>query len=166
MAESKATADWQAAILPPVGSHYVERRPVEGVLVALMNGQLQRRGFVLKGYPTRALRAGDLHELIVTDELPEGDGSRVDHIGYLGFVEITQGGIVVRGDRLLVGTRAVGLLAGFDECHMPNHLNVIVHHADCRGGQSRGLALGDRVCFEPPTQQFWITDSRPRISRG
>ena len=41
-------------------------------------------------------------------------------------------------------------VAGFVECHMPNHLNIIVYSPDWRGGRSRGLALGDAAVFEPP----------------
>jgi len=135
---------------PPAGSHYVARRPAQGHVVALMDGGVERRGFQLVGYPTRGLRAGELHELIVTDEPGLGTDARIDRVAYQGFVEITQAGIAVRGDRLIVGGQEVGVLVGFDECHMPNHLNIIVYNADWRGGRSRGLALGDPAVFQPP----------------
>ena len=117
---------------------------------ALMDGGVERRGFQLVGYPTRGLRAGELHELVVTDQPGLGTDARVDRVAYQGFVEITQAGVAVRGDRLVIGGREVGVLAGFDECHMPNHLTIVVYSPDWRGGRARGLALGDVVSFEPP----------------
>jgi hypothetical protein len=140
----------RAAPGPPAGSHYVARRPATGHLVALMDGGVEQRGFQLVGYPTRGLRAGELHELIVTDQPDLGTDARIDRVAYQGFVEIAQAGVAVRGDRLVIGGREVGILVGFDECHMPNHLNIIVYSTDWRGGRSRGLALGDLVAFEPP----------------
>ncbi len=135
---------------PPAGSHYVARRPARGHLVALMDGAVEQRGFQLVGYPTRGLRAGELHELVVTDQPGVDTGARIDRVAYQGFVEITQAGVAVRGDRLVVGGQEIGVLVGFDECHMPNHLNVVAYSADWRGGRTRGLALGDAVAFEPP----------------
>ncbi|HZR97124.1 MAG TPA: hypothetical protein VFE37_00370 [Chloroflexota bacterium] len=56
------------------------------------------------------------------------------------LVALMDGGVEQRGFQLV----------GFDECHMPNHLNIVVYSPDWRGGRSRGLALGDPVSFEPP----------------
>jgi hypothetical protein len=109
-----------------------------------MDGGVERRGFQLVGYPTRVLRQRELHELIVTDEAPLDFNARVDRVAYQGFVEIGQAGVVARGNHVTIG----GQVVGFDECHLPNHLNVIIYSPDRRGGQSRGLAIGDTVSFE------------------
>src|SRR5438045_2575549 len=92
---------------PPAGSHYVARRAASGQLVALMDGQVEARGFQLVGYPTRGLRAGELHELVVTDEPGLETSARIDRVAYQGFVEITQAGVAVRGDRLVIGGQEV-----------------------------------------------------------
>lgn len=127
---------------------YNQRRPTAGALVAVMNLRLEHRGLQLIPMPTRALRAGDVHELIVTATQAE-PGGRVDEVAYLGFFEVAQGSLLKQGDRLSVDGRVLGEVVGFDETHMPNHLNIVIRTADARSGEEQGLKLDMAVVFEP-----------------
>jgi fumarate reductase subunit C len=86
--------------------------------------------------------------MIVTDEEAE-PGSSVNPIAYLGFVEFAQGGVIVAGDRVSVNGEDIGYVCGFDETHMPNHLNIVVRGQRLSGRQ-RGFKLAEHVLFTKP----------------
>lgn len=54
--------------------------------------------------------------------------------------------MIVSGDELRIDGKLVGTLAGFDETHMPNHLNIVMHGEES-DGEERGLKVGDSVVF-------------------
>ena len=45
---------------------------------------------------------------------------------YVGFLEVTQGGIVVCGEPVTIQGKKIGMTAGFSDIHCPNHLNIMV----------------------------------------
>jgi hypothetical protein len=106
------------------------------------------RGMVLSEFATRCIPAGEMHELVVTDERP-GPGDRVERTAFVGFAEFTRGGLLVVGDHLWVGGTDLGPVLGFDLCHMPNHLNVVVH-GRWISGEGRGFEVGDPVAAQVP----------------
>ncbi len=123
---------------------YVARRPVRGRVVAVMEGRLEDRGLELIAPPSRALRQGEIHELIATDETAARPGQRVDRISYLGFFEVTQGGVVLSGDPVRTSGRHLGQLAGFDLTHFPNHLNIVIFDP-ARSPGATSLSLGAEI---------------------
>ncbi len=128
---------------------FVERRPVTGEVVAVLRGCWDDRTLCLIPQPSRALRHGEIHEVILTDEDPR-PGDQVDRIAYLAFVEIDEGGVALAGDRVRVGP-ASGRLAGFDPTHMPNHYNIVVGVRNgLADGEKQGLQLGDRMLIVGP----------------
>ena len=103
------------------------KRPLRGTLVKVLRHRRQQRGMSLEPYASRCVRAGEVHELAVTDHRETEPGARIDRIGFLGFAEFTCAGVLDRGDEFWIGGRRVGTVLGFDACHFPNHYNVLVH---------------------------------------
>ena len=122
---------------------YYAKRSVKGQLVVVLDGTYEERGLSLIKPPSRALRAGEIHELIVTDESAQ-PGIKVNNIAYVGFIEVTIGGVIVVGDEVHVGNKVIGKIAGYDETHMPNHLNIVLN-GERSPGKERGLVLEEEV---------------------
>ena len=122
---------------------YYAKQPVIGRLVVVLDGVYENRGLELIKPPSRALRQAEIHELISTEEAAQ-PGSKVDSIAYLGFFEVTQGGIIVTGDPVTIGGKALGEIAGYDETHMPNHLNIVMTGSKTPG-KDFGLSVTNEV---------------------
>ena len=121
---------------------YAEKRPVEGVLVCVLDARAPRRNLDLTVHPSRAVLRGEIHELLLTDD-PEAAPSRiVPNIAYGGCVEVTGGGMILIHDRVLINGDDIGEVVGFDETHMPNHMNIAVRAA---GRLATGSELGLRI---------------------
>ncbi len=129
---------------------YARKSAVEGELVVVLQGRMEDRGLALITPISRCLRRHDVHELIFTDEAGAGPGKKVDRIAYLGFFAVERGGVIVSGDEVSVAGRAVGVLAGFDETHMPNHLNIVIRTDRLLTGVELAAPLGAAVSFRLP----------------
>ncbi len=123
------------------------RSPVEAILVAVLRPTRFDRALQLIPEKSRCIRAGDIHELILTDETTAQPGIRVNRVAYLGFAEFTKGGLIVQDDILEVDGQSIGRVVGYDETHMPNHINIVVVGENFASGYDRGLALGARLTF-------------------
>lgn len=136
------------------GHHLTWARPdyprsaLAGSFVGVMRLKLESRGLQLIPQGSRAIRRFDIHELILTEEKTGPDG-RADRVAYLGFVEFSQGGVLLTGDEVRIGGTLVGAIAGYDETHMPNHLNIVLTGSPWTSGVERGIALGQPVSFTP-----------------
>lgn len=128
-------------------SPYAARTAVTGSLVAVLRGTMADRGLELIKPPSRCVRKYEVHELILTDDCEAGPGRRVDSIAYLGFAEFAGGGVLVSGDVVFLDGEKLGVLAGFDETHAPNHLNVVVRADRLADGVARGARPGAAVRF-------------------
>jgi len=126
---------------------YYAKSDIQGHLVVVLQGRLENRGLELISQISRCVLKSEIHELIASDELNLGPGSRVGRVTYLGFVEITRGGVLTTGDELILNGQVIGVIAGFDETHLPNHINIVISTADGRSGAERGLSLGDGLVF-------------------
>ncbi|MDF2571031.1 MAG: hypothetical protein K0R55_2635 [Sporomusa sp.] len=122
---------------------YYAKQPVIGRLVVVLDGVYENRGLELIKPPSRALRQTEIHELIVTDEEAQ-PGSKVNNIAYVGFFEINQGGVIIIGDEVKIGKQLIGKIAGYDETHMPNHLNIIITGSKTTGKEF-ALSVSDEV---------------------
>ena len=128
-------------------SPYAAKTDVTATLTVVLRGMMADRGLELIKPISRCVRRDDIHELILTDEPDAGPGCRVNRIAYLGFAAITAGGVLVSGDAVTLDGHRIGTLAGFDETHMPNHLNIVVKADRLSDGVERGAALGMAVRF-------------------
>lgn len=127
---------------------YAQKRVITGKLCVILDGKLEGRGLELIKPISRALLAGGIHELICTDQPEAAPGSTVDRIAYIGFFEVTQGGVVVEGDQVFCGNKLLGEIAGFDETHCPNHWNIIIRHPSRDSGLDLQLNLEETISIK------------------
>jgi hypothetical protein len=124
------------------------KRVVTGRLVKVLVHAREDRGMVLEPFAARCVRGSEVHELVGTDQRGAGPGDRVDRVGFLGFVELDRGGVLDRGDRVLVDGQPVGTLLGFDACHLPNHYNILIAMPEPATGAGLGLRVEAEIRFE------------------
>jgi hypothetical protein len=129
------------------GNPYYAKSDIQGRLVAILDGQLESRGLELITQISRCVLKNEIHELIASDEPGLGAGSKVEKVAYLGFLEINQAGVLIIGDEVLWAGRVIGTVAGFDETHTPNHLNIVVSTRERLSGADLKLNLGDSITF-------------------
>lgn len=132
-------------------SAFADKRPVRAEVVAVLRGQVLDRNMSLIPQPSRAVKAGDIHEIILTDEAT-APGATVGRVAYLAFVEFLDGGIVLSGDNVYIGDKLVAELVGYDLSHFPNHMNIVAR-GDMRSGEERGLRLKDTLVFVSRTAE-------------
>ncbi|TVR08238.1 MAG: hypothetical protein EA385_10535 [Salinarimonadaceae bacterium] len=137
------------------------RSPSQGIFVAVLHRIVPDRGLRLIREHARCIRGGEIHELILTEEETAIPGAEADLIAYLGFIEFTKGGVVVAGDRFFVNNTEIARVAGYDETHMPNHMNIVVRGKGLVPGFDRGIMLGDRFTIVSPygDRRFTATTS-------
>jgi hypothetical protein len=127
-----------------------EDGPKSAVTATLLKVLVHRRtdrGMHLEPYASRCVRAGEVHELVATDHTETVPGARIDRVAFLGFAEITTAGVLDRGDEVWIGGRRIGVLLGFDGCHLPNHYNVLIIADPPPTGGELGLVPGERLVF-------------------
>ncbi len=125
------------------GDPYASSSAVVGRVVAVLRGVTETRGLALAGHRSRAVTTGAVHELMITDEDARQEG-RVDRVALLAFVEILEAGVILLDADVTIGDASVGVIAGFDETHMPNHQNICLR-GDLQDGEARSIAVGDKV---------------------
>jgi hypothetical protein len=129
-------------------SPYVRKRPVAGRVVAVLRAEMKNRGLQCITPPSRAVKVHEVHELIVTEDPKAGPGATVTDVCYIAFVEIEKGGVLLAGDEVRIAGRLVGVLAGFDDTHMPNHQNILLSAQKAATGLQLGVQLEQEVVFE------------------
>jgi hypothetical protein len=128
---------------------YASTRPVEGVIVSVLDARAPNRNLALTVHSSRALLKNEVHELLVTEDPRAAPGRLVQACAYLGFTEITTGGITLVSDRVIIGGRELGEVVGFDETHLPNHLNIVLRaFGRLQTGAELGITLGERTTFQ------------------
>lgn len=70
------------------------------------------------------------------------------HVGFLGFAEFQIAGVVDRGDQVLLDGQLIGCVTGFDDCHFPNHYNVVIEVPELASAREAHAQLGSELCFE------------------
>lgn len=124
---------------------YAANRPVEGRLVTVLRGVTGERGLALEGYRSRAVITGHIHEFMTTDEQEAAPCTTVDRVALIGFFEVERSGVLLVGAEVMIGSRMLGTIAGFDNTHMPNHQNICIRVDDFRDGVDLGFGVGDPV---------------------
>lgn len=126
---------------------YVKKREIKGRVVVVLDGKFEERGLQLITPISRCICAKEIHELIVTDE-NVSPGMQVNRIAYLGFMEIEQGSVMAAGDKVFLEDMLIGTIAGFDETHMPNHLNIVIKADTRKTGPELGTELEMSISFK------------------
>ncbi|MER5865535.1 Gfo/Idh/MocA family oxidoreductase [Kitasatospora sp. NPDC002040] len=124
------------------------KQDVSAKLVKLLFHRRDDRGMTQSPWATRCIRAGEVHELVTTTDRPTAPGDRVDAVGFLGFAEFATATVLEQGDQLWLDERLVGEVVGFDECHFPNHYNVLIHTDRLLTAEDLDLRAGDLVVFK------------------
>lgn len=128
-----------------VETAFIEKRPVTGTVVAVMDLMLPERSLNLIAQHSRVLKKREIHELIlVTDPLAK-PGSVVRGASYLCFFEVTEGGVVLVNDKVIINDTPICVIKGYDETHAPNHINIVCFGSDTKTGKQLGLKVGDKV---------------------
>ena len=128
---------------------YASKRDVTGEVVVVLRGVTDQRGLSIEDLRSRAVPRYAIHELMSTDE--SGDlGTTANRVALLAFFEVTTGGVILVGDEVHIGGRRVGVVAGFNETHMPNHQNICLRVDQLIDGESLELQVGDPVVFTRP----------------
>lgn len=133
----------------PIRSSTGWKLAVAGRLVKLLSHKRTDRGMTLAPYETRCVRRWEIHEIVTTDQRGALAGDTIDRVGFVGFAEIERGGVVERGDVAVVGGTPIGRVLGFDECHFPNHLNVLIECDGLLTSAELGAAVGGEIRFDP-----------------
>jgi predicted dehydrogenase len=127
------------------------KAPVSAELVKLLHHRRDDRGMVLSPSRSRCIAAGELHELVTTTDRPSAPGDPVDVVGFIGFAAFKAPAIVERGDAVWLADRQIGVVAGFDECHAPNHLNIIIDVPQLVAAGDLDARVGHLIRFEEAT---------------
>ncbi|MFD9906474.1 Gfo/Idh/MocA family protein [Streptomyces sp. NPDC059063] len=123
------------------------KEPVSARVVKLLFHSRDDRGMRLSPWASRCVAAGEVHELVTTVDRPRSPGDEVNRVGFLGFAEFTAATVVQRGDEVLAGDRYLGTVSGFDECHAPNHYNILIDTDRVLGAADIDLRVGDHIHF-------------------
>ena len=126
---------------------YAANRTVSAEVVTVLRGTTKSRGLKLEAYRSRAVVAGDVHELMVTDQREAEPNTTVDSVGLIAFVAVESSGVLLVGSTVMVGGRSLGEVVGFDDTHMPNHQNICVYVDELTDGLGMGVELGTAVQF-------------------
>jgi hypothetical protein len=127
---------------------YADKRTVEGHLVCVLGARADHRNLELTVHPSRAVLRHEIHELLMVEDAEAAPRRTVDRVAYAGCIEIARGGMILIHDRLVVEGRDIGTVVGFDETHLPNHMNIVVRAAgELRNGEELGLRINDSVSF-------------------
>lgn len=124
------------------------RTAMKGRVVAVLTSRVESRGLQLIHPWTRCIRAREVHEFLLTDEADARPGGTVDRIAAIAFVEFARGGLLVGGDNVTIAGHRVGTVVGYDETHMPNHLNILMKAPERITGRELGLKGDDGMIIE------------------
>ncbi|MFZ5946306.1 MAG: DUF6917 domain-containing protein [Bacillota bacterium] len=124
---------------------YAKKSNISGQLVVVLDGKMENRGLQLISQISRCVQKHQIHELIITDEDNAQPGNEVNSISYLGFFEVEQGGVIVVGDEVFLENDLIGRVAGFDETHMPNHLNIVLKSTARLTGIELNANIGNKI---------------------
>lgn len=127
---------------------YHSKVDIKGRVVVVLDGLIENRALQLISPPSRAFSAGTIIELIGTDENDAQPGGSVNKIAYLAFVELLNGGVVLKGDTVYCNSELIGTIAGYDDTHMPNHQNTIIKMKERKSGASLGFKLQNEIIIQ------------------
>ena len=121
---------------------------INGKICVVLDARANNRGLELVPYPSRAVQKYEIHEIILTAEKDAGPTTQVNDISYLGYFEVFESGVIWVGDKVLVGGKEIGTLAGYDMTHFPNHMNIIVKiDEELFTGLEAGVKVGMPITF-------------------
>ncbi|MNN15758.1 hypothetical protein D3C76_1057360 [compost metagenome] len=127
-------------------SERVKRR-IDAAFVKLLFHKQELRGMRLIEFETRCVQKGEIHEIVTTTHKDAKSGDMINRVGFLGFAEMLCGGVVERGDQVEIDGEIVGFVLGFDECHFPNHYNILIATEETLAADELNLKVESRIKF-------------------
>ena len=103
-------------------SYYGAKRAIAGEVVAEVRARGRR--LQLSENWSRSVKLGEIHEIMLTGNVLS-PGDVMTEFMAVAFFETSQGGHSVIGDKLYLDGVEVGVLAGYEMNHMPNHMNIV-----------------------------------------
>ena len=129
-------------------SPYVQKKIVTGKIVAILDATIEQRGLKLITPHSRVIKKNEIHELIVTEEKSTAPGKMVNNVAYVCFFEVSEGGVIVRGDEVYINKKLIGKVIGFDDTHMPNHQNIILYTPKKKTGVELKINLDEEISIK------------------
>ncbi|MGF7047247.1 hypothetical protein J2T13_001752 [Paenibacillus sp. DS2015] len=123
------------------------KRIVKGTFVGLLFHTQEDRGMRLIEFDTRCVQQGEIHEIVTTTHHQATNGDRIDRVGFLGFAEMKCGGVIGRGDPVMIKDQVIGTVLGFDDCHFPNHYNILISTMDTLTADDLKLEVEMLIAF-------------------
>ncbi|NPC91341.1 hypothetical protein HOO54_03545 [Bacillus sp. WMMC1349] len=125
----------------------VNKRIVKGAFVKLLFHKQKYRGMRLMDFETRCVQQGEIHEIVTTTHKNAKSGDTIDEVGFLGFAEMNCGGVIERGDQVIINNKVIGYVLGFDDCHFPNHYNVLIAVEQTMTADELHIAVENEIIF-------------------
>lgn len=136
------------------------RRSVEGeMLNVYYNVGSNDASSKLLPAPPRAVYAGEIYELFVTDDEAAKPGGIVRRHRILGHFEVKRSGLIRTGDLVSVMGKDVGTVVGYEACKVLRAPERAVMHVFAKAGKMKGskelgIKLGGRVVFTPVDKEL------------
>ena len=115
-------------------SYYGAKRAILGEVVTEVNAK--GRGLVLSKEWSRAVKIGEIHEIMLSESLLS-PGDSLPEFTAIAFFEVVQGSHSVIGDKLYLNEVEVGALVGYEM----NHMNIVFMVK----GNYPEFRLGDKI---------------------
>ncbi len=130
---------------------FSDKATIVASLVAVMDHRRHDRALGISEFKTRCVRRGEVHEFLMC--MPSNEASSIDDVSYLGFAEIQTPGVIAVGDSVMLDDERVGIIYGFDNTHMPNHMNIVLEGTSLKNGAERGLRVTQSLYINPPREE-------------
>lgn len=132
---------------------FSNKSPVVASMVAVMDHRRNDRALTISNFKTRCVLRGEIHEFLLC--MPPSEGKApINEVTYLGFAEIQKPGVIAVGDRITLDEEQVGTVYGFDDTHMPNHMNIVLKGTSMKNGAERGLMVNQSLYINPPREEL------------
>ena len=129
-------------------SPYANKKEVKGNIVVILSSIIGNRGLNLIIPYSRAVKKNEVHELMTTSEKNAAPGEVVNSVAYIGFFEVSEGGVILTGDDVYIEGKLIGKVVGFDDTHMPNHQNIVLYSSENKTGLELKIHLDDKILFK------------------
>lgn len=123
------------------------KRVVHGAFAALLFHKQEERGMRLIEFETRCVQQGEIHEIVTTTHSDSVAGDLINRVGFLGFAEMKCGGVIGRGDPVVIHNQVIGHVLGFDDCHFPNHYNILISTKETWTAEDLNLEVESSITF-------------------
>jgi hypothetical protein len=103
--------------------------------------------------PSRAVLRDAVHEVLASSEKTSHPGERLHRCHSVGYVEFSNSGILLAGQRVSIAGRPWAEVIGFDESPLPDHICIVVRPESAKQSRSTPLAItGQQLSFRTPAE--------------